>query len=177
MRLRTRDFQRVITIGAKDLDARRLKNRKRRYGLFSGGAESRKLFGSPWTSVYRWGPHPELLGRRVGTFKILPAGGAKARLAGVRATQVVRQSSALIRTHVAGRITGGKAKEKRVIAVSANGVVRALGRSFYLLGENRESFATLLPESALRPGRNVIRLWEVAERNGDVSLVPLRDNR
>jgi len=174
VRLRTRDFQRVVAIGAKDLEARRLKNRVRRFGLFSGGAESRKLFGSPWTSVYRWGPHPELIGRRVATFKILPAGGVKAQVAGA---PPVKGSSAIIRTHIAGRITGGKAKDRRVIAVSANGVVRALGRSFYLLGEDRESFATLLAESALRRGRNVIRVWEVAERNGDMSLIPLRDSR
>jgi hypothetical protein len=42
-----------------------------------------------------------------------------------------------------------------------NGWIRAVGRSFHLRGRRTEFFSLLVPESALRPGRNAITLLEV----------------
>ena len=176
VRLRTRDFGATVEISADELEARRARNLRRRLDTFGDGAASRRQFGSPWAGVYRAGPAPELLDRRVADLPRDPAGPLRARIADARLTRRVRRSSSLVHTHVAGRITGGAGRETRVVAVSVDGVLRATGRTFYLRREDRESFSTIVPQRAMRPGRRVIRIWEVRERGGSTVLAPLGNN-
>ena len=49
----------------------------------------------------------------------------------------------------------------RDLAVAINGRIRAVGRSFHLHGRRTEFFSLLVPETALRPGRNDVALFEV----------------
>jgi hypothetical protein len=162
--LPTRSFDRIIRIDAGELERRRAANRLRRARVFGTGAESRLLFGSPWASVYRIGPHRELLGHRVRALRVRPAGRVSARLAHAGLTGRVRFSSGLIPTEVAGRLVGGSPGELRDLAVAVNGRVAAVARSFRLRGRPGESFSVLVPETALRQGRNELRLYEVSKR-------------
>jgi hypothetical protein len=49
----------------------------------------------------------------------------------------------------------------RDLAVAVNGRIQAVGRSFHLRGRPTEFFSMIVPESALRPGRNRVEVLEV----------------
>ena len=74
----------------------------------------------------------------------------------------VRPGSGIVPTQIAGDLRGGRPGAKRALAVAVDGRIEAVGRSFYLQGDPVEHFALMVPESALRPGRNSVELFEVA---------------
>jgi hypothetical protein len=158
--LPTRDFSRVISIGRGELERRRRANRRRRARLVATGAESNLLFGSPWEALYRVGSHPELMGRRVGG-PTAAAPGMRASVANAGLLRTVSPHEEIIPTRVTGTLEGGAPEALRDVAVAVNGRVWATGRSFRLRGRPFEYFSLIVPEHALRPGRNAIELFEV----------------
>ncbi|MGH2803024.1 MAG: hypothetical protein ACRDL4_08265, partial [Thermoleophilaceae bacterium] len=56
---------------------------------------------------------------------------------------------------------GGHPGAERDLAVAVNGRIRAVGRSFHLGRRPSEYFSLIVPESALRTGRNSLMLLEV----------------
>jgi hypothetical protein len=50
--------------------------------------------------------------------------------------------------------------------VAVNGRIAAVGRSFHLRGQAVESYSVMVPEDALREGRNRIEVLEVSEGGG-----------
>ena len=58
----------------------------------------------------------------------------------------------------------GGTPRARDIAVSVNGRVEAVSRTFRLTGSSREVFAVNVPEASLRPGRNRLLVFEVSRR-------------
>ncbi len=57
--------------------------------------------------------------------------------------------------------------------VAVNGRIEAVGRSFFLEGSPRETFAVVVPEWVLRQGRNDVRVFEVRGRPGALRLLAL----
>ncbi len=157
-----RDFSRVISFSRADFERRREALRAWRASKFGTGAQSDLMFGDPWESAYRIGPHPELIGRPVPQ---LAAASAHAQIANLGLAAHVDPSQELLPTRVTGRLPGTPRGTTRDLAVAVNGRIRAVGRSFHLHGRRTEFFSLIVPESALRPGRNSIRLLEV--RDGD----------
>jgi hypothetical protein len=51
-----------------------------------------------------------------------------------------------------------------------NGRIAAVGRSFHLRGEQVESYSVMVPEDALRDGRNTVEVLQV-EPDGDVAML------
>jgi hypothetical protein len=51
-----------------------------------------------------------------------------------------------------------------------NGRIEAVGRSFHLKGEATESYAVMVPEDALRDGRNTVEVLEVTDEGAMVLL-------
>ena len=51
-----------------------------------------------------------------------------------------------------------------------NGRIEAVGRSFHLKGETAESYAVMVPEDALREGRNTVEVLEVTDEGAMVLL-------
>jgi hypothetical protein len=51
----------------------------------------------------------------------------------------------------------------RDLAVAVNGRIRAVGRSFRLGRRRVQYFSFVVPESALRPGRNRAEVFEVED--------------
>jgi hypothetical protein len=47
------------------------------------------------------------------------------------------------------------------VAVAVNGRIQAVGRSFDLWWKGREFFSVMVPETALRMGRNRVEAFEV----------------
>jgi hypothetical protein len=72
----------------------------------------------------------------------------------------VRRASGLLPTQIAGHVEGGSG-EPRELAVAVNGTIEAVGRSFRLAGDATEHFAFMVPEQALREGRNSVEVFEV----------------
>ena len=168
-----REFTGRLHISARELERRRralLRLRLRRFG------------SGDWDSLYTGiGPNRALIGRRVADLARTPGTGLRATIAGGEAMRAVEPRSRVLPTQVAGSIAGSPAGEARDLAVAVNGRIEAVGRSFHLRVEasqddrTGESFATMVPERALRPGRNLVELFEVV--GGGKSLRPLGSNR
>jgi hypothetical protein len=58
----------------------------------------------------------------------------------------------------------------RDLAVAVNGRIEAVGRSFRLEGQPAEYFSLVLPETALRAGRNTVEVFQVRSGGGLISL-------
>jgi hypothetical protein len=153
-----RDFSRVISFSRAEFDSRRQALRLWRAGKYGTGAQSELMFGDPWASAYRVGPHPELIGERV---PHVAAGAVHAEIANAVLETHVDPSQRILPTRVTGRLPGTPPGTMRDLAVAVNGHIRAVGRSFHLRGRRTEFFSMIVPESALRPGRNRVEVLEV----------------
>ncbi|HEV7844836.1 MAG TPA: sulfatase-like hydrolase/transferase [Thermoleophilaceae bacterium] len=159
--VRTRDFTRVVRIGVPELQRRRAHWRRRWDRLFGTGAQSALLYGDPWDEAYRIGPHPELLDRRVASLPVGAPGRVTARVANAELLDHVTPRGRYFPARVTGPLHGVPAETRLDLALAVNGRIRAVGRSFDLWFKDREFFSMLIPESALRRGRNRIELFEV----------------
>jgi hypothetical protein len=119
-------------------------------------------FGTGGDSLYRIGPAPQLLGRRVVE---LPQGRSRLRaeLDDPGRFARVDPRSPLIPTHVTGVVKGGSV-DGRALAAALNGRVVATAVGFEDLGERKLDLSILLPERALRAGRNRLELFEIRTR-------------
>ena len=169
-----RDFSRVISLSRSEFLRRRHADRLWRARKFGTGVESSLLFGDPWASAYRIGPHPELIGRRVDAATVARSSQVHGRVANARLLRRVDFSRRLVPSRVEGRVEGGPPGAMRDLAVAVNGRIRAVGRSFHLRGRRAELFSLIVPESTLRPGRNEVRLLEVRASGalGELAAAP-----
>jgi Sulfatase len=152
VKLTTRDFSTTISISGRRWEERRAAVVRRRLRQFGSGD-----LDSLFTGI---GPHRELIGREVDGLDAR-ASTVRAALAQPRLFANVRPGSGVVPTQIAGDLRGGQAGQKRDLAVAVNGRIEAVGRSFYLQGDQVEHFALMVPESSLRSGRNSIELYEV----------------
>jgi hypothetical protein len=158
--INTRDFAQVVEIGLPEMERRRAGWRRRWARLFGTGIESQVLYGDPWAMAYRIGPRPELLGRRVSRLSAR-ASSIHATVANAGLFRHVSRSGKYLPTRVTGPLRGVPFGEHRDVAVAVNGRIRAVGRSFDLWWKGREYFSLMIPESALRNGRNRVEVFEV----------------
>jgi hypothetical protein len=164
-----RDFSRRLRISATELERRRAVLLRRRLARFGHG---------DWDSLYTGiGPHRQLIGRSVGGRPRVAARGLQASIAGAVWMRAVKRNSLVRPTQVAGSIVGGGERTTRPLAIAVNGVIEATGVSFHLRvpkgerGRTGESFAVMVPERALRPGRNRVEVLEIVD--GGRGLRPL----
>jgi hypothetical protein len=161
VRLPTRGFDRVIRIGREELERRRRRLRLASARTFGTGIQSELLFGDPWATVYRVGPHRDLLDRRLADLRVSSPAGARASVANAGLVRHVNPADELLPTRVEGRLGRGRPGTLRDLAVAVNGRIRAVGRSFRLRFRPNEFFSFVVPEGSLRPGHNVIEVLEV----------------
>ena len=110
--------------------------------------------------AYRIGPRAELLGRRVSTLHVRPSR-IRAAVANADLLRNVSASAKYFPTRITGALRGVPFGEHRDIAVAVNGRIRAVGRSFDLWWKGREYFSVMVPETALRMGRNRVETFEL----------------
>jgi hypothetical protein len=159
--LPTRDFSRVVRIGLRELDRRRELWREHWARVFGTGLGSEVLYGDPWTQAYRIGPHPELLDRRVATLPVAPRKGVSGTMTYASRIRAVSSGEEVLPIRITGPLHGLAPEEHRDLAVAVNGRIRAVGRSFDVRRAEREFFSLMVPEQAMRPGRNRVELFEV----------------
>ena len=156
----TRDFAARVTISGPAWRARRAAVVRRRL---------RRLGSGDWDSLFTsFGAHRDLIGRSLGPARVVP--GRRATLLLRRAFANVRRAGGIAPTQVAGRIRGSAPGRERDIAVAVNGRIAAVGRSFHLRGEDLESYSVMVPEDALREGRNKVEVLEVTDGGAMVLL-------
>jgi hypothetical protein len=154
-----REFTGRLRISARELARRRaalLRLRLRRFG------------SGDWDRLYTGiGPNRALIGRRVAELARQSAAGPKATIVRAGDMRAVDPGSRILPTQIAGPIASGERDATRDVAVAINGRIEAVGRSFHLQVEADEadrageSFAVMIPERALRPGRNRVEVYEV----------------
>jgi hypothetical protein len=129
----------------------------------------RQLGSGDWASLYTsLGPNRDLIGQEVA-----PAATARRTTATISLAHSfarVRRSSGVVPCQIAGRITGSGTRRERNLAIAVNGRIEAVGRSFHLKGERAESYSVMVPEDALREGRNTVEVLEVTDEGAMVLL-------
>lgn len=120
--------------------------------VFPAGLGAAPMFGI--------GPRPDLDGRMLSELRVVATGRVRARLTDPKRWQAVRLTAGLLPLHVTGRLTGGAPGGRR-LAVVANGRVVATAWSFKPIGAKKLSISALIPEAALRSGRNDLRIYEI----------------
>jgi hypothetical protein len=83
----------------------------------------------------------------VSSLQVGAPGAVHARIGYARLTRVTRRHSTLVHSHIAGRVEGGSSGEERVIACAVDGTIRALGRSFHLMGDSPETSPSSSPSA------------------------------
>jgi hypothetical protein len=153
VRIVKRDFSSVVRMPKRQWLARRAAVVRRRL---------RELGSGDWPSLFTtFGPHRELIGRRVGAAPA--ASGVQTTLALASSFGNVRRASGMVPCQVAGRIEGSGPRRERDIAIAVNGRIEAVGRSFHLHGQKVESYSVMVPEDSLREGRNKIEVLQVSD--------------
>ena len=132
-------------------------------------ARQRELFGTGRDSLFRIGPHPELIGREVASIPHLERGRVSVRLRPPGTSRTMNPASRYRPSNVIGWVTGGS-PGNRALAVAVNGRIAATGWSFRDMGSTGLNVSVLLPEDAFRPGANDLRVYEVVDGE---SLRPL----
>jgi hypothetical protein len=116
--------------------------------------------------LFRIGPHPELLWRPVRSFPVEQSVGA--RFVDAAAYDRVNLRSATVPAWVTGHLQGVPAG--RDLAIAVNGRIAAVTRSFHLATGSETLFASMVPESSFRTGRNRVELFELRRAGAKVKL-------
>ena len=151
LRILQRNTFEPLRFSATEFERRKAVVRARNQALLGSGSDGP-------LRMFRIGPHQELLGQTV------EVGGGRGSVEIFDSSDWanVNPGSDFVPTHPVGRIDGG-GSGGRDIAVALNGRVAAVGNTFTLAeGEPGELFSVMVPESALRRGRNRIDVFEVA---------------
>jgi Sulfatase len=151
IRMLTREYE-PIELPAAEFERRKETALARKLALFGQGG----LAG-----LYRIGPHPELLGRSAAALAPAPRGRLRARIDSLGRLGAVDPDSLFVPSHITGSVSGGARGATRDLAVAVNGRIAAVTRSFYVAGDDVERISALVPESALRAGRNAVEVFAV----------------
>jgi len=138
--------------------------------------ELRRRFGAPNDpeAMFRIGPHPELVGRRIDSMPQLDQPAVEIKL--LRYGDTVRDgASEIFPCYFEGQIlhapANARGDQPSVLAVVINGTIQAVTRS-YLLDGFRDRWAALVPESSFHAGRNDVRFFSVTGTAPAWKLVP-----
>jgi hypothetical protein len=155
----------VVRVPAASLTGARAALLRRQLSLFGAGTTGRAL--------YRVGPHPELIGKRVDGLDLVDAP-ATAHMDGytVQRLRSLPAHPRVVPTPIPGTLTGPGAVAGKEMAVAVDGRIAAVTRSFDNYGTIQ--FQALVPESAFRAGRNDVQVFWVRSGAGGVTLERLR---
>ena len=124
--------------------------------------------------VYRIGPRPDLIGRRIGD-AALAAAGPRATVDAPAAYRAVAEDAPNLPVLVTGDVTG--LEENTPIAVAVDGRIEATTRVFRERG--LAQYTALVPPDSLRPGSNTVAVLHVmpGDRLRTIGAVPATDGQ
>jgi hypothetical protein len=153
--------KKTFTPEAEALIAKRTTALRQRLSLFGSGSRAPGLFGL--------GPNHELVGRDVSELRVADAGAERAEVDQEGELRAVNLAGGYVPARLTGRVSGTDGEAPRDLAVSLNGRIVAVARSFVFEGEERVS--VLVPESELRSGANDVELyWVTRAPAGELTL-------
>jgi hypothetical protein len=115
------------------------------------------VFGSSGRRLFRFGPRPGLIGRRVADLRARPAK-SSATLDGRPGFQDVDPTGPSVPADISGDIHG-PGSGPRELVVALNGRIAAT--TWSLVSNGREHYTALVPPSAFRPGANSVAVYSV----------------
>jgi hypothetical protein len=136
--------------------------RLRKVALFGSGAAQPGLYGI--------GPYRGLVGDTTSSLRVAAAGATRAALTGRRAFDAVRFTSSFIPAYVSGRILRAGAHPPRAVAVAVNGRIATTSPTYRVHRGGPLYFGALMPEPALKEGRNDVRVYAVSGPAGSPRL-------
>jgi hypothetical protein len=129
--------------------------------------------GGKQDRLFAVGPHPELIGRPVKELSVGAAPGCRGELVDADHFSNVDPAGHWLPCYVGGRlVAGADAPGPLDLAIAVNGTIWAVTRTFTVPGLD-DVWAAMLPEAALRPGRNQVQAFVVRSSGDRVTLHPL----
>jgi hypothetical protein len=123
---------------------------------------------------FKFGPHADLVGRRVGDLASGQDAGT-ARVMGLDEYRRVDPDSGLVPAQVGGQLTtiAAGVPARPLLAVAVNGVIGGVSETFSSGGSPPTWFSAMVPDTLLRPGGNQLQLFVVETAGGRQRLRPL----
>jgi hypothetical protein len=123
---------------------------------------------------FKFGPHADLVGRRVGELTVA-GGGGTARVIGLDDYQRVDPASGKVPAQVGGQLTRTTpgTPPRPAIAVAVNGVIGGVSETFASGDSSPTWFTAMVPDTLLRPGANQLQLFLLDNTGGQQRLHPL----
>ena len=148
-------------------------------GAMAAAARRRDtLLGSgDWgASLWRRGPWGALIGTEVDVGGVEERAQVQVRLDEPCALADVDPASGFVPVHITGQVTGRtKDEAPTVLAVAVNGRIEAVTQTWKTPVYGREGYwAAIVPEGALRKGRNTLEVLVVTRVGTQTSLAPVR---
>lgn len=130
-----------------------------------------QLFGSGDWELFGVGSHPDLVGRRVVSLRVVGEASAEATIdeAASRLLRSLAPRSPLVPSPLVGTISGDDVSSESALAVAVNGRIAAVTKA-YETRDGATRFSALAPETAFRPGRNEVTVFLVASSSSSPVL-------
>ena len=149
-----RDLSGYVRLSKSDLEQDRAAEVQEKIRNYGSGED-------PPERIYRVGNNPELVGAAVSGLTRGEDSGARVDLVAEGEYDNVDLGTPFVPTWVVGTVSGGSGSGKD-IAVAVNGRISAVGNTFRLATGGDELVAVMVPESAMRDGRNEVEVFEVS---------------
>ena len=140
-------------------------------GVLATARRNAGLFGQGHDSLYRIGPHRELLGRVVGAPRAADGERDDVRLQDPSQFADVRTRSLFVPALIEGDVGGDAAPPGQALAIAVDGRIAATTETFDEGGHSH--FISLVPEGAFRDGANSVDVYAVRDVAGAVRLARL----
>jgi Sulfatase len=158
-----------VRLGDGTAESARLSDLRARRARALG--EQLARFGSTRRSVYGIGPERGLIGKSLAQLQVEPSQDAGVELDGQALFGFVDRRTDFLPVWVQGRLTGRHGQHEE-LAIAVDGRVVATTWSFE--GVDGTGFDAMVPEQALRNGRNDVVVLRVRHEGGTVRLQELR---
>jgi Sulfatase len=153
----------AVSMSLRALRAQRMRTLRQKVATFGSGS---------FSSIYRLGPHRNLLGRDVSALRVRTSSANKAKLANPRRSDLkaVDPSALVVPVYFQGTISGSHSAQLD-LAIALNGKIQAVTQTY--TQDEKTRFAAMVPESALRRGRNSVTVFSVGGSDRALELTKL----
>ena len=130
------------------------------------------LFGSGIKpdGLFKIGPHNNLVGQHVSEIGVVEGSGIMVELDQARLYEHVAPDAPFVPAQITGCITTARPIESTMnLAVSVNGIIRAVTRTYPVEGSIHE-WSAIVPELSFRPGKNDIEVFHLAQDTGRLHI-------
>ncbi len=124
---------------------------------------------------FKFGPHADLVGRRVIDFTVATGGGT-ARVLGLDEYRHVDPSSGTVPAEVGGQLisTAPGTPQRPPVVAAVNGVIGGVSETFASPGDTPPTwFTAMVPDTLMHPGDNKLELFLLDTSGGQQRLHPL----